>query len=71
MPRGDIKQVNDGWGALSRVHGSVSRLAVERLTSAKRATTREGAWWMTCRFRASLKHKDDGQTKFTKLNSQI
>ena len=25
---------------------------------------------MTSRFRASLKHKDDGQTKFIKLNSQ-
>ena len=25
---------------------------------------------MTCRFRASLKHKDDGQTKFIKPNSQ-
>ena len=25
---------------------------------------------LTCRFRASLKHKDDGQTKFIKLNSQ-
>ena len=26
--------------------------------------------WVTCRFRASLKHKDDGQTKFIKPNSQ-
>ena len=26
--------------------------------------------YMTCRFRASLKHKDDGQNKFIKLNSQ-
>ena len=26
---------------------------------------------LTCRFRASLKHKDDGQTKFIKPNSQI
>ena len=25
---------------------------------------------MTCRLRASSKHKDDGQTKFIKLNSQ-
>ena len=25
---------------------------------------------VTCRFRASLKHKDDGQTKFIKPNSQ-
>ena len=25
---------------------------------------------LTCRFRASLKHKDDGQTKFIKPNSQ-
>ena len=25
---------------------------------------------LTCRFRASLKHKDDGQTKFIKTNSQ-
>ena len=25
---------------------------------------------LTCHFRASLKHKDDGQTKFIKLNSQ-
>ena len=25
---------------------------------------------MTCRFCASLKHKDDGQTKFIKPNSQ-
>ena len=29
-----------------------------------------GACVLTCRFRASLKHKDDGQTKFIKLNSQ-
>ena len=28
-------------------------------------------WWMTCHFCASLKHKDDGQTKFIKPNSQI
>ena len=27
-------------------------------------------WQLTCHFRASLKHKDDGQTKFIKLNSQ-
>ena len=35
-------------------------------------------WWIwsksggqvTCHFRASLKHKDDGQTKFIKPNSQ-
>ena len=25
---------------------------------------------LTCHFRASLKHKDDGQTKFIKPNSQ-
>ena len=25
---------------------------------------------VTCRFRASLKHKDNGQTKFIKPNSQ-
>ena len=25
---------------------------------------------LTCRFRASLKHEDDGQTKFIKPNSQ-
>ena len=25
---------------------------------------------LTCRFRPSLKHKDDGQTKFIKPNSQ-
>ena len=25
---------------------------------------------LMCRFRASLKHKDDGQKKFIKLNSQ-
>ena len=25
---------------------------------------------LTCRFRASLKHKDDGQIKLIKLNSQ-
>ena len=25
---------------------------------------------LTCRFRASLKHKDDGQEKFIKPNSQ-
>ena len=25
---------------------------------------------LTCRFRASLNHKDDGQPKFIKLNSQ-
>ena len=25
---------------------------------------------LTCRFRASLKHKDDGQTKFIKPNSE-
>ena len=29
-----------------------------------------GGWSMTCRFRASLKHKDDSQTKFIKPNSQ-
>ena len=27
-------------------------------------------WTLTCSFRASLKHKDDGQTKFIKPNSQ-
>ena len=27
-------------------------------------------WYVTCHFRASLKHKDDGQTKFIKPNSQ-
>ena len=27
---------------------------------------RFGDGWLTCRFRASLKHKDDGQTKFIK-----
>ena len=27
-------------------------------------------WSLTCHFRASLKHKDDGQTKFIKPNSQ-
>ena len=26
--------------------------------------------FLTCRFRASLDHKDDGQTKFIKPNSQ-
>ena len=26
--------------------------------------------YVTCRFRASLNHKDDGQTKFIKPNSQ-
>ena len=31
---------------------------------------KEAIGWMTCRFRALLKHKDDGQTKFIKPNSQ-
>ena len=30
----------------------------------------EGLAQVTCRFYASLKHKDDGQTKFIKPNSQ-
>ena len=30
----------------------------------------KGSAWVTCHFRASLKHKDDGQTKFIKPNSQ-
>ena len=29
----------------------------------------EATWQVTCRFRASLKHKDDGQKKFIKPNS--
>ena len=28
------------------------------------------SWGLTCRFCASLKHKDNGQTKFIKPNSQ-
>ena len=34
------------------------------------ATSEKVSSELTCHFRASLKHKDDGQTKFIKPNSQ-
>ena len=46
-------------------------LARYQVSGSREAAGGEAVGQVTCRFHASLKHKDDGQTKFIKPNSQI
>ena len=52
------------------VHWGVQGASEARMGGLSSAERRSMTGRLTCRFRASLNHKEDGQTKFIKPNSQ-